>query len=125
MKTKVIVALLLSIVTASQPAFTTVRRKIPSDEPPQVTMVGVSADIARMAAVPTEPTLSPGGETVSVAMPFSSLQLNQSLVEYLGSVSYTHLDVYKRQALCHTRAAVIFTESSTKRTTACIGCRSS
>jgi Spy/CpxP family protein refolding chaperone len=84
MKTKVIVALLLSIVTASQPAFTTVRRKIPSDEPPQVTMVGVSADIARMAAVPTEPTLSPGGETVSVAMPFSSLQLNQSLVEYLG-----------------------------------------
>jgi hypothetical protein len=41
-------------------------------------------DIARAPAVPTEPTPSPGGETVLVAMPFSSLQLNPSLVEYLG-----------------------------------------
>ena len=41
-------------------------------------------DIARTPAVPTEPTPSQGGETVWVAMPFSSLQLNPSLVEYLG-----------------------------------------
>jgi hypothetical protein len=41
-------------------------------------------DIARAPAAPTEPTPSPGGETVLVAMPFSSLQLNPSLVEYLG-----------------------------------------
>jgi hypothetical protein len=41
-------------------------------------------DIARTPAVPTEPTASHGGEAVLVAMPFSSLQLNPSLVEYLG-----------------------------------------
>jgi hypothetical protein len=41
-------------------------------------------DIARAPAVPTEPTPSHSGETVLVAMPFSSLQLNPSLVEYLG-----------------------------------------
>jgi Spy/CpxP family protein refolding chaperone len=34
--------------------------------------------------VPTEPAPSPGGETALVAMPFSSLQLNPSLVKYLG-----------------------------------------
>jgi Spy/CpxP family protein refolding chaperone len=170
MKTKVIVAFLLSIVTISQPAFTAVRHKLPNDEPPHVAMVGVSpdnahvladlvaippviprgprdllrdyelemasiaerfsmdlgaisnavrtgqisreqgeyvsgeryqvammqfqlfgalhsmleADIARMPAVPTAPNPSPASETVLVAMPFSSLQLNQSLVEYLG-----------------------------------------
>jgi hypothetical protein len=127
MKARVIVAFLLSIVTASQPAFTAVRRKLPNDEPPHVAIVGVSADISnagrtgqmtgeqgeyvsgeryqvammqfqlfgalhsilepdigRMPAVPTEPAPSPGGETVLVTMPFSSLQLNQSLVEYLG-----------------------------------------
>jgi hypothetical protein len=44
----------------------------------------LEADIARMPAVPTEPTPSYSGETVLVAMPFSSLQLNPSLVEYLG-----------------------------------------
>jgi hypothetical protein len=41
-------------------------------------------DIARTPDVPTEPTPSHSGETVLVAMPFSSLQLNPSLVEYLG-----------------------------------------
>lgn len=41
-------------------------------------------DIARTPTVPTEPTPSHGGETVLVAMPFSSLQLNPSLVEHLG-----------------------------------------
>ena len=50
MKTKVIVAFLLSIVTASQPAFTAVRRKLPNDEPPHVAMVGVSADNAHVLA---------------------------------------------------------------------------
>ena len=44
----------------------------------------LAADIARTPAVPIEPTPSRGGETVLVAMPFSSLQLNPSLVEYLG-----------------------------------------
>jgi len=44
----------------------------------------LAADIARTPAVATEPTPSRGGETVLVAMPFSSLQLNPSLVEYLG-----------------------------------------
>ena len=170
MKAKVIVVFLLSMVTASQPAITAVRGKVPGDEPPHVAMVGVSADnahvlpdiveippviprgprdvlrdyelemasiaerlsidlgaisnavatrqitreqgeyvtgeryqiammqfqllsalhtileedIVRAPAVRTEPTPSPGGETVLVAMPFSSLQLNPSLVEYLG-----------------------------------------
>jgi hypothetical protein len=41
-------------------------------------------DIARAPAVPTEPPPSPDGEVVLVAMPFSSLQVNPSLVEYLG-----------------------------------------
>jgi hypothetical protein len=158
------------IVTASQPAFTAVKRKLPDDEPPHVSMAGASPenahvvpdlvaappviplgprdllrdyelamasiaerlsmdlavisnavrtgqitreqgefasgeryqvaimqfqlfgalhtileeDIARTPAVPTEPTPSHSGETVLVAMPFSSLQLNPSLVEYLG-----------------------------------------
>ena len=158
------------IVTASQPAFTAVKRKLSDDEPPHVSTAGVSAenahvppdvvaappviplgprdllrdyelamvsiaeqlsmdlavisnavgagqitreqgefasgkryqvaimqfqlfsalhtmlaaDIARTPAVATEPTPSRGGETVLVAMPFSSLQLNPSLVEYLG-----------------------------------------
>jgi Spy/CpxP family protein refolding chaperone len=169
MQAKVIV-FLLSIVAASQPAFSAVRRKLPYDEPPHVAMVGVStdnahvladlvatppviprgpldllrdyelamasiaaqfsvnegavsnavrtgqitreqgeyiigeryqvammqfqlfgalhsvleADIARGTAVPAEPSPSPGGEMVLVAMPVSSLQLSPSLVEYLG-----------------------------------------
>jgi hypothetical protein len=44
----------------------------------------IEADLARTPAVPTESTPSPGGEMVLVAMPFSSLQLSPSLVEYLG-----------------------------------------
>jgi hypothetical protein len=158
------------IVTASHPAFTAVKRELPDDEPPHVSMAGASAenahvlpdlvaappviplgprdllrdyglamasmaarlsmdlavilnavgtgqitgeqgefasgkryqvaimqfqllgalhtvleeDIARTPAVPTERTPSHSGETVLVAMPFSSLQLNPSLVEYLG-----------------------------------------
>ena len=43
MKTKVIVAFLLSIVTASQPAFTAVRRKLPNDEAPHVARGTVGA----------------------------------------------------------------------------------
>jgi Spy/CpxP family protein refolding chaperone len=78
MKAKVIAVLLLSIVTASQPAFTAVRSKLPNDEPPHVAKVGASADNAHVL----EP--SPGGETVLVAMPFSSLQLSPTLVESLG-----------------------------------------
>jgi hypothetical protein len=50
MKAKVMVALLLSIVTASQPAFTTVRSQLPHDEPPHVAMVGVSAHDAHVLA---------------------------------------------------------------------------
>jgi Spy/CpxP family protein refolding chaperone len=68
MKAKVIVVSLLSIATASQPAFSAVGAKLPADGPPHVA-----------PSVPAD-----GGETVVVAMPFSSLQLNPSLVEYLG-----------------------------------------
>lgn len=170
MKAGLIVAFLLSIATASQPAFTAVPRKLRNDELPQTAMAGVpgdnaqvladlvavppviprgprdlvrdyelemasiaerlsldlraipntarteqitreqgecvsgqryqvammqfqlfgawhsilEADIARTPTVPTEPAPSPGGETALVAMPFSSLQLNPSLVKYLG-----------------------------------------
>jgi Spy/CpxP family protein refolding chaperone len=169
MKANVIVVFLLSIVTASQLAFATVRRKLSDDAPPHVAMVGVAAnnahvladiveippvifrgprdvlrdyelemasiaerlsmdlrvisnavgtgeitreqreyasgeryqvammqfqlfsalhtileqDIARPPFVP-EPAPSHSAEMVVVAMPFSSLQLNPSLVEYLG-----------------------------------------
>lgn len=38
----------LEIVTASQPAFTAVRRKHPDDEPPHVAMVGASMDNAHV-----------------------------------------------------------------------------
>jgi hypothetical protein len=41
-------------------------------------------DIARAPAVRTKPNPSAGGEMVLVALPFSSLELNPSLVEYLG-----------------------------------------
>jgi hypothetical protein len=159
-------------VTASQPAFTAVRRELPYDEPPRVEMAGASAekahvladlvavppvtprgprdllrdyelematiaqrlsmdlaaisnavgtgqitreqgeyasgeryqvattqfqlfsalhtvleaDIARAPIVRTDPTPSPAGELVLVAMPFSSMQLSPSLVEYLGLI---------------------------------------
>jgi Spy/CpxP family protein refolding chaperone len=81
MKAKVIVAFLLSIVTASEPALTAVRRQLPNDEPPRLPMVGVSTDNANALA---DPNTSSTGEMVLVAMPFSSLQLNPTLVEYLG-----------------------------------------
>ncbi len=81
MKAKPVVVFLLSIVTASEPAFTAVRRELPSDEPPHVAMVGVSTDNAHALA---DPTPSATGEVVVVAMPFSSLQLSPTLVEYLG-----------------------------------------
>jgi LTXXQ motif family protein len=44
----------------------------------------LEADIARMPPVQADSTPSPAGEVVVVAMPFSSLQLSPSLVEYLG-----------------------------------------
>jgi Spy/CpxP family protein refolding chaperone len=81
MKVKVIVAFLLSIVTASEPAFTAVRRKLSNDELPHAAMVGVTTDNAHALA---DPTPSSTGEVVLVVMPFSSLQLNPTLVEYLG-----------------------------------------
>jgi hypothetical protein len=81
MKATVIVTFLLSIVTASEPAFTTVRSKLPNDEPPHLATVGVSTDNAHVLA---DPNPSSTGEVVLVAMPFSSLQLSPSLVEYLG-----------------------------------------
>lgn len=68
MKAKVIVAFLLSTITASQPAFTAARREILDNEPLHVA-----------ASVPAD-----SAEMVVVAMPFSSLQLDASLIEYLG-----------------------------------------
>jgi Spy/CpxP family protein refolding chaperone len=170
MKGNAIVALLLCIVTSSQPAFTGVQRKPTGDEPPHATIARSSADCAHVSAdlsattpviprgprdvlrdyelqmasmgaqlsmdlgaisnavrtgqiskeqgeyvigeryqvammqfqlfgvlhsmreadiawtraVPAEPTPPAGGEVALVAMPFSSLQLSPTLVEYLG-----------------------------------------
>jgi hypothetical protein len=42
------------------------------------------AEIARMPVIPTDPTPSSSNDLVLVAMPFSSLQLSPTLVEYLG-----------------------------------------
>jgi Spy/CpxP family protein refolding chaperone len=81
MKAKVVVAFLLSILSASEPAFTAVRRKLSNDEPPHAAIVGVSTENAHALA---DPTPSSTGEVVLVAMPFSSLQLDPTLVEYLG-----------------------------------------
>jgi hypothetical protein len=62
MRAKVIVAFLLSIVAASQPAFTAVRRKLPNDEPQHVAMVAVSADNAHLLAdIVAAPPISPRG----------------------------------------------------------------
>lgn len=80
MKAKLVVVFLLSIVTASEPAFTAVRGKLPSDELPHGAIVGVSTNNAHALA---DPTPSSTGEVVLVAMPFSSLQLSPTLVEYL------------------------------------------
>jgi Spy/CpxP family protein refolding chaperone len=44
----------------------------------------LEADIARTPAVRTDSTPSYAGDLVLVAMPFSSLQLSPSLIEYLG-----------------------------------------
>jgi|SRR5579859_4285549 len=81
MKATVIVAFLLSIVAASEPAFTTVRSKLPNDQPPHPATVGVPTYNAHVLA---DPNPSSTGEVVLVAMPFSSLQLSATLVEYLG-----------------------------------------
>ena len=71
MKAKVVVVFLLSIATTSHSAVTAVRGKLPDDDLPH-------------AAIRAEPAPSPDGESILVAMPFSSLQLSPSLVEYLG-----------------------------------------
>jgi len=93
MKSNAIIAVLLCIVTSSQPAFTGVQPKPTDDEPPHVTIERHSSDcarvsvdllIARTPAVPTDPTPSSTGDVVVVAMPFSSLQLRPTLVEYLS-----------------------------------------
>jgi hypothetical protein len=60
MKTKAIAALLLCIVTASQPAFTAVRSKLADDSPSPVAMACASADDAHvledlLAITPTAP----------------------------------------------------------------------
>ena len=44
----------------------------------------LEAEIARTPAVRTDPSPTPGGKMLLVAVPFSSLQLSPSLVEYLG-----------------------------------------
>ena len=93
MKSSATLALLLCILTWSQPAFTGVQAKPTDDEPPHVTIARPSSDcahvsadllISRMRAVPTDPTPSSTSDLVLIAMPFSSLQLSPSLVEYLG-----------------------------------------
>ena len=48
-------------------------------------VVGERYQVARTPAVPTDPTPSSTGDLVLIAMPFSSLQLSPSLVEYLGA----------------------------------------
>lgn len=60
MKTKVLVAFMVCIVTASQPAFTAVRSKLADDSPSPVTMARASADDAHvledlLAITPTVP----------------------------------------------------------------------
>ncbi len=93
MKSNAIIAVLLCVVTSSQPAFTGVQPKPTDDEPPHVTIARHSSDcarvsvdllIARTPTVPTDPTPSSTGDVVVVAMPFSSLQLRPTLVEYLS-----------------------------------------
>ncbi len=93
MKSSAILALLLCILTSSQPAFTGVQPKPTDDEPQHVTIARPSSDcahvsadllISRMPALPTDPTPSSTGDLVLIAMPFSSLQLSPLLVEYLG-----------------------------------------
>jgi hypothetical protein len=81
MRSNAIVPLLLCIITSSQPALAGVQRRPTDDELPHVTI----AISSRTPAVPADPTPSTTtGDLVMVAMPFSSLQLSPSLVEYLG-----------------------------------------
>jgi Spy/CpxP family protein refolding chaperone len=47
-------------------------------------IAGLKDDIARTPAARADPSPSPTGELVAIAMPFSSLQLSPPLVEYLG-----------------------------------------
>jgi len=93
MKSNAIIALLLCIVTSSQPAFTGVQIKPTNDEPPHVTIARPSSDCAHVSAdplvaptpaLPTDPSASSTGDMVVVAMPFSSLQLSPRFVEYLS-----------------------------------------
>ena len=93
MKSNAIVVFLLCIVASSQPAFTGVQPKPTDDEPLHVTIARHSSDCAHVSAdlvvaptpaVSTDPTPSSTGDTVVVAMPFSSLQLSPTLVEYLS-----------------------------------------
>jgi len=93
MKSNAIIALLLCIVTSSQPAFTGVQPKPTDNEPAHVTIARPSSDCAHVSAdllvaptpaVPTDPTPSSAGDMAVVEMPFSSLQLSPTLVEYLS-----------------------------------------
>jgi hypothetical protein len=93
MKSNAIIALLLCIVTSSQPAFTGVQLKRTDHEPAHVTIARPSSDCAHVSAdllvaptlaVPTDPAPSSTRDMVVVAMPFSSLQLSPTLVEYLS-----------------------------------------
>jgi hypothetical protein len=93
MKSSAIIALLLCILSSSQPAFTGVQPKPTDDEPPHVTIACPSSDcahvsadllISRTPAMATDPAPSSTGDQVLVAIPFSSLQLSPLLVEYLG-----------------------------------------
>jgi Spy/CpxP family protein refolding chaperone len=104
MKSNAIIALLLCIVTSSQPAFTGVQPKPTDDEPANVTIARPSSDCAHVSAdllvaptpaVPTDPTPCSAGDIVVVAMPFSSLQLSPSLVEYL-SLTRTQANAIQR-----------------------------
>jgi hypothetical protein len=80
MRSNAIVPLLLCIIASSQPAFAGVQRRPTDDELPHVTI----STSSRTPAVPTDTTSSTAGDLVVVAMPFSSLQLSPSLVEYLA-----------------------------------------
>jgi len=60
------------------------RDLVPHGELEMASMAGSKANIARTPTVRTDPSPSLAGETVLIAMPFSSLQLSPSLVEYLG-----------------------------------------
>jgi hypothetical protein len=89
MKSKIIVAFMLSIVTVSQPAFSAVPRKLPDDEPPHAAIVVASPENAHVQAhlVAIPPVIPRGPRDVLRDYELAMASIAERLSIDLGAIS--------------------------------------